>query len=226
MPIRLNLLAEAQAAEESRRRDPVKRGIWIGALIAVLMLVWSSSLQLQAILARSELSRIEGQIQSNTNAYKAVLEDQARTADVKRRLDSLRLLSSNRLLMGNLLNALQQTSVDDIQLLRLRLDQLYTQTEGTKTRTNDSGTVIPARPPTSTERIVLTLDGLNSAPNPVVQLNRYKEALSTNPYFREMLLPTNGIMLTRLGRGTAGPSPSAKPSELFTLECRYPEKTR
>ena len=226
MPIRLNLLAEAQAAEESRRRDPVKRAIWIAALIAVLMLVWSSSVQLQAMLARNELSRLEGQIQSNANAYKVVLDDQTKTADIKQKLGSLRLLSSNRLLMGNLLNALQQTTLDDIQLLRLRLDQLYAQTEGTKARTNDSGTVTPARPPTSTEKIVLTLDGLNSAPNPVVQLNRYKDALGANPYFRQMLLPTNGIILTRLGRAAAGPSPNAKSGELFTLECRYPEKTR
>ena len=37
MPIRLNLLAEAQAAEEARRRDPVKRAIWLAALIIALM---------------------------------------------------------------------------------------------------------------------------------------------------------------------------------------------
>jgi len=42
MPIRLNLLAEAQAAEEARRRDPVKRAIWIGALLVSVVLVWSS----------------------------------------------------------------------------------------------------------------------------------------------------------------------------------------
>ena len=35
MPIRLNLLAEAQAAEEARRRDPVKRAVWMAALIIV-----------------------------------------------------------------------------------------------------------------------------------------------------------------------------------------------
>ncbi len=33
MPIRLNLLAEAQAAEEMRRRDPVKRALWLAGLI-------------------------------------------------------------------------------------------------------------------------------------------------------------------------------------------------
>ena len=39
MPIRLNLLAEAQALEESRRRDPVKRAVWAGVFL-VLALAW------------------------------------------------------------------------------------------------------------------------------------------------------------------------------------------
>ena len=50
MPIRINLLAEAKAAEELRRHDPVKRVIFVGALAVALTLVWSSSLQLQTML--------------------------------------------------------------------------------------------------------------------------------------------------------------------------------
>jgi hypothetical protein len=53
MPIRLNLLAEAQAAEDFRRRDPVKRGIGLAALLVALMLVFSSFLQLRATLANT-----------------------------------------------------------------------------------------------------------------------------------------------------------------------------
>ena len=34
MPIRLNLLAEAQAAEDLRRRDPVKRALWLARLMS------------------------------------------------------------------------------------------------------------------------------------------------------------------------------------------------
>ena len=118
MPIRLNLLAEAQAAEEMRRRDPVKRAIWVGALIIVVMLVWSSSIQLEAMLASSEVSRLEGQISSHTNAYKVVLDEQNKTAEIKEKLSALHVLATNRLLNGTLLNALQQTTVADVQLHR------------------------------------------------------------------------------------------------------------
>ena len=225
MPIRLNLLAETQAAEESRRRDPVKRGMWIGALIVVAMLVWGSSLQLKAILANSDLGRVEGQIQSHTNAYKGVLDHQNKTAEIHRKLGALRLLSANRLLTGTLLNALQQTTVDDVQLLRLRVEQLYTQFEGTKPRTNNTGAIIPAKPPTATEKIVLTLEGMDCSPNPGDQLNRYKDALAANPYFRQMLAKTNGINLKNLAPPTVSPL-TGKRGVLFTLECRYPETTR
>ena len=41
MPIHINLLAEAQAAEELRRHDPVKRAIFIGISLVVVALMWS-----------------------------------------------------------------------------------------------------------------------------------------------------------------------------------------
>jgi len=225
MPIRLNLLAEAQAAEELRRRDPVKRAIWVGALILVVMLVWSSSLQLQAILASSELSRLEGQINSHTNAYKVVLDDQNKTAEIQQKLDALRRLSASRMLNGTLLNALQQTTVADVQLIRLRLDQIYTRVEGTKSRTNDSNVVIPAKPPTATEKTLLTLEGIDSSPNPGDQLNRYKDALAANSYLKQVLVQTNAVNLKSLAPPGISPL-TGKQSVLFALECRYPEKTR
>jgi hypothetical protein len=225
MPIRLNLLAEAQAAEEARRRDPVKRAAWVSALLIVLILVWSSSLQLKAILINSEVSRLDSQINSQTNEYRQVLENQNRAADIKNKLEALRNLSANRLLQGNLLNALQKTTVDDVQLIRLRLDQTYTYVEGTKSRTNEDNVLIPGRPPTNTERTLLTLEGTDSCANPGDQLNKYKDALAANAYFKQVLLKTNSISLKNLAPPQISPFTS-KRSVTFTLECRYPEKTR
>jgi hypothetical protein len=225
MPIRLNLLAEAQAAEELRRRDPVKRAMWVATLIVVLMLVWSSSIQLQAILAGSELSHLEAQINSHTTTYKVVLDNQNKTAEIKQKLDALRRLSASRLLTGTLLDALQQTTVSDVQLRRLRLDQLYTGFEGTRSRTNENKVVIPGKPPSATEKTLLTLEGIDSSPNPGDQLNRYKDALAANSYLKQVLVQTNAITLKNLGTAQISPL-TGKPSLLFTLECRYPDITR
>jgi uncharacterized protein YdbL (DUF1318 family) len=225
MPIRLNLLAEAQAAEEARRRDPVKRAVWVAALIIVVILVWSSSLQLKAILVNSEVSRLEGQISSHTNEYRVVLDNQNTTADINHKLEALRRLSANRLLNGTLLNALQQTTVDDVQLLRLRVEQTYLCVEGTKARTNDNNVLIPAKLPTNTERILLTLEGADSSANPGDQLNKYKDALATNAYLKQALVKTNVIRLKNLTPPQISPF-TGKRSVIFTLECPYPEKTR
>src|ERR1035437_5315720 len=156
MPIRLNLLAEAQAAEEERRRNPVKRALWLAALAIVLILVWSSSLQLRAILVNSEVSRLEGRITTRTNEFQQILDNQRKTGEINARLRALGQLTSNRFLSGNLLNALQLTTVDDIQLIRLRLDQAYVCFEGTKSHTNDNNVLIPGKPATSTEKMLVT----------------------------------------------------------------------
>lgn len=225
MPIRLNLLAEAQAAEAARRRDPVKRAIWVAALIIAAILFWSSSLQLRAMLVRSEVNRLERQINVHTNEYRFILDNQNKSADLKRKLAALRGLSAQRLLLGTLLNGLQQSTADDVQLVRLRLDQSYSCFEGTKARTNEAKVFVPGKPATSTERILLTLEGSDSSANAGDGLNRYKDALAANSYFKQVLLKTNGISLKSL----APPAPSprtGKRSVMFTLECRFPEKTR
>jgi len=225
MPIRLNLLAEAQAAEDARRRDPVKRAIWLAALAIVLILVWSSSLQLKAMLIRSDLNRLEGQISTHTNEYQVVLGNKNKVADINQKLAALRELSAQRLLNGTLLNALQQTTADDVQLLRLRIDQDYTRFEGTKPRTNANDVVIPGKPPTSTEKIQLTLEGADTSTNPGDGLNRYRERLAANSYFQQMLVKTNGISLKSLAPPGIFPV-NGKRGVTFILECRYPDHTR
>ena len=223
MPIRLNLLAEAQAAEEVRRRDPVKRGMWIAGLLVALMLVWSSSLQFRAVMARSELNQLERRAASQTNQYTSVLEDQTHLEDTTRRLTALRQLSTNRFLYGSLLNALQQTTIDHVQLTRFKVDQSYSLTEEVKARTN-SGRFIPGRPPTATEKIFISFEAKDSSPNPGERIGKLREAVSTNLFFAGLLGQTNEAKLTRFSPPQS--VPGAPPFVSFALECRLPEKTR
>jgi len=224
MPIRLNLLAEAQAAEDMRRRDPVKRAVWAGVVIISSMLIWSSSVQFKAMLAGNELSRIETQMTAHTNQYQQVLAHQQKAAEFRQKVAALRKLSAERLLNGTLLNALQQTTVHDVQLVRLRVDQTYNTTEALPQRTNDNR-VLPGKPAAATERIVLTLEGDDSSPNPGDQINKLKEAIASNCYFKDVLAKTNSVNLKSLSPPQISPE-SGKPCVLFSLECRYPERTR
>ena len=125
MPVSINLLAEAQALEELRRRDPVKRSIWVAAFLLIAMLAVSSWLQLQVIIRKGELGRVEGQITARTTEFQQVLQNQKKLTDYNHRLASLQNLATNRLLYGTLLNALQKSTVDDVQLTRFRTDQSF-----------------------------------------------------------------------------------------------------
>src|SRR5882724_7336651 len=114
MPIRINLLAEAQAAEELRRKDPVKRGIKVAIVLIIMVLAWSSSLYLKSIKDQGKLSRLENQLSSGTNQYVKILNDEKQLVEGNQRLAALQTLSTNRFLNADMLNALQRTTVESV----------------------------------------------------------------------------------------------------------------
>jgi hypothetical protein len=224
MPIRLNLLAEAQAAEEQRRRDPVKRAIWIAAFLIALMLGWASSLQAKAFWKKQELNKVVSSMNACTNEYRKVIEEKAKIADINRRLVALHSLETNRFLNGNLMNALQQTVMDDIHLSMLKVEQNYTLAEGTKPRTNGTS-VIAGKPATSTERIVITVEGADSSPSAGEQVTKFKELLGKHAYFQSVLGQTNQVSLKSLSAPAVSPD-TERAVVSFSLESRLPPKTR
>jgi hypothetical protein len=222
MPIRINLLAEAQALEERRRRDPVKRLILAGVVAVALILVWSSSLLVNTMIVKGDLNRYETSLSSRTNEYRQILENQRKVEDDKQKLQALHRLAVNRFLIGNLLDALQKTTVDNVRLLRLKIDQSYTLTEETKPK-DDTGHS-SAKPATAMERIVLTLNARDSSPTSGDGVSKYQDALSSALYFQNALGKGAGFRLTALGSPQTGPD--GKPFVLFTVEARFPEITR
>lgn len=225
MPIRINLLAEAQALEELRRRDPAKRAILFGTCLVLIVLGWSITLYSRALVRKSELARLHTELQARTNEYRHVLASMSQIREVNQRLAALQTLATNRHLNGNVLQTLQQSSVDDVQIMRFKTEQLHLLTEETKARTNDAGKVQLGKPATVTERIVLTLDCRDSSPNPGDQVNRYKEILTDAPYFRRVLGSAGEIKLRNLSAPQLD-TETGRPFVLFTLECRYPEAVR
>jgi len=223
MPIRINLLAEAQALEELRRKDPVKRAIWVGVGLVIVVLAWSSSLLLKAMLAKGELNRVTAQLATRTNEYQQILVNQGRLVQVNRKLTALQELATNRLLHGSLLNALQQTTLDDVQLVRLRTDESYIYNEEIKPKTNSNDHLIPGKPASVTEKVLVTLDARDSSVNPGDQVSKFKDKVRQSPYFQAQLGKTNEVRLTNL---SPPQSFEGKPFVLFTVECRYAEKTR
>ena len=122
MPIRINLLAEAHAAEETRRKDPVKRAILGGVLIICAVLVWSSTIQVKILASKSELNTLEATWKSMEKNYQAAVESRRKFLEAEEKLTALQNLTTNRFLWGTTLNAMAQTlyNVDDVQVTRIR----------------------------------------------------------------------------------------------------------
>ena len=223
MPIHINLLAEAKIAEDLRRRDPVKRAIYGGVFFIVLALVWSSSIQLEIMVEKNAAAQTQAQIEVHKDAYQLALDDQKKILAAKDKLASLQKLTQARFLQGNFLNALQQVNTDGVQLTQIRLDQSYFEVPATQDQTNDDH-VIRGHPATKTERIVMALSARDSSASPgEVQMNKFKDAIASQSYFKEVLNKTNGVQLTSLSPAQAGPN---GPYVLFTMESIFSEKIR
>jgi hypothetical protein len=221
MPIRINLLAEAQAAEELRRKDPVKRTIWGGVVAVCVVLVWSSSLQVKVMTQNGKLNGLEAALASRTNTYQQVLKDKKKLAETTEKMGALTQLATNRFLQGQLLDALQHATVDGIQLTRVKIEQSYDVTPATKAADNK-----PAKPGKSVEKIMLILEAKDTSANPGGdQVNKFKETLAQNPYFKARNVTTNEVLLKNLATPQLDQD-TGKPFVQFTFECKYPDKTR
>jgi hypothetical protein len=212
MPIRINLLAEAQAAEEVRRKDPAKRATWAALIVVACVAAWICVLQAQIIVVNSTLSTKVAQLNSLTNQYTTVVSNENRLNEVAGKLAALNRFAEARLLQATPLDALMHASVDGIQIIHLRTDQ--------------SIDAVSEPAPVSTERIKLILDVKDSSANPGNdQITKYKQALAGTPYFRAEHISTNDIQLRNLGIAQID-TETGKPYVQFTLECVYPEKVR
>lgn len=221
MPIRINLLAEAQALDEQRRRDPLKRVVAVGIVVIALMAGTSIWLQLKSSIIKLELRHAESQLAARKNEFDQVMNNKGRLEDIMHKLGALNQLATNRLLYGTLLNAMQQTTIDDVQLVRFRCEQSYAYNDAVKPKTN-SDRIIPGRPASVTEKVLLTLEGRDSS-STLGEFNKFKKGIAENPYFQSVLGKTNEVRM----RGLSPPNTlDGKPFVQFTLECKYPDKTR
>ena len=132
MPIRINLLAEAQAAEELRRRDPVKRAIIGGIVLVSAVLVWMGSLQVKIIADHTNLANLEASLSSRTNQFVQILNDKTNLDGITEKLGALNRMVTNRFLEATVLDAMQRATVDGIHVIRLRTDQTYDEVPAVK----------------------------------------------------------------------------------------------
>ena len=224
MPIRINLLAEAQATEEARRRDPVKRGIWIGVFLVFLVLLYIGKLYADIIIESIAYDRLNDRWKKISPNSMAVSTNLAKIATIDRRLAELDRLSTNRFYWGTLLNALQQSVIDDIQVTSFRGVQEYSVTNAIAAKTSDGATT-PRIPGTSVERITILIDGKDWNYGQQAY-DKYRQILSTHEFFARFSGSRGFRLASTLGAPMSDPLNPARSFLTFTLECRFKEVAR
>jgi hypothetical protein len=217
MPIRLNLLAEAQAAEESRRKDPVKRSIWIGGFVVFLVVLAGATLQFKIIAARSDVNALQAQWKAIEKQVQQINEHRNNTRDLEHRLSALDQFTTNRMLWANAFNALQHIPFDNVHLINVRTEQTFTLNESTR-RTNEHGIAV-GKGPSVTEKITINLEGKDYAD----KVQSFKQSLADHTYFQTRLHQTNKIQLTSL---SAPQIDGGRTYRSFGLQLFFDEKER
>jgi hypothetical protein len=223
MAIRINLLAEAQATEELRRKDPVKRGIWIGGFCVAVILLWVLKLQLDIGISQSKCANFEKLWNDAKAKYAAVTNNEIKIAELDRKSAALDRLSTNRFLWAPVLNALQQTMVENVQVIRVAGDQRYVYEEARVLGGSTKKTTIPAM---TTEKVTLYIDSKDYNPD-AQSYNKFKESLCNFGFFVTNTGRKDGFILDgTLSAPTADAADPGKQFVTFRLTSHFKEVPR
>jgi hypothetical protein len=223
MPIRINLLAEAQAAEELRRKDPVKRGIWIAGFLVSLVLLWLLKLQCDIWFDQKDLARINGRWTEIKANYAAVTNNVLKTADINRKLLALDQLTTNRFLWAPVLNALQKCVVNSVQVTGFKGEQLYALEAAHDIGSGATKTTIPGG---MLERTSLYIDARDTDANRQ-NYTKFKESLCDSDFFAKNLGRRDGFVFDgTLSAPVADPSYPGRAFITFRLASHFPDVHR
>ncbi len=218
---RINLLADQLAAAQARRRDPVRRGFHLAAAVAVLMLAWGGVLWFKLNAKHTELTRGTEEYRSFEKAANEASSLSKKASEVELLITNLVHHSTNRFIWARPLSALQQSMVDDIQVVRITIEQTVVNTETVPPTTADDKPV-PGKPGYSTEKIILTIQAKNFGDSSNV--DKFIENVAAYPYFRSNLRKVNPIILKNRLPPQVDPVDPAISFTMFTIECNYAER--
>jgi hypothetical protein len=221
--IKIDLLAEAREAAEWRRKHPLKRTAWICGFSICVMLLWLLELHLALNLNQMKIRNLEkryGVVRRRVSLSKDAV---TKSVEINKRLTALDRLETNRFLWAPLLNSLQKTMIDDIQVTRLTGRQSYT-SEAAHSFTLGSRKI--EAPGDIVEHISLFIEAKDMSPDELSYI-KYKESLGNCEYFSQNLRSREGFILEGVLKPTApGKLDRSNEFSKFVLSAHFPEVRR
>jgi hypothetical protein len=145
-----------------------------------------------------------------------------RKNQINSKLDALDQLATNRFLWGPVLNALQETVVDNVQVTHITGSQSITTEDASFVGSGSSKKMIPAK---SIQKIKLTIEARDFNPK-AEDYSKYKESLCNDDFFAKALGRRDGFVLD----GALGPvlAQTTDPTDVkqfqnFTLAAHFPD---
>ncbi len=216
MPIKINLLAEEQAAEELRRKDPLKRAIVIAGIVVALVIVWAGFNTIRVGKSTARADAIRAEYEAVEGQEKELKEMRAWTGRLEGNLMNLHRLATNRFLTASVLNELQFDVIEGIQLTQFEIRQNFLEYEGTPASKSGETKAIPAR---SVEQVMFRIYAQDSAD----KFNEYMAKIAES--FDGKLRKRDGVSLQNRSDPVLLPDKSAS-YRAIVIECRYPDVER
>ncbi len=218
MPIKINFLAEEQANEELRRKDPVKRAAMGAVALVVLVLLWAGVNWYKLSTINSESAALNAELAGLEGAVKLAEGNQKKIRDNEYKIDMLKKMSAVRPLWAPVLDTLQRSTMDDVQVLRLRIDQVY---QVTPAFVPARGSSLKPKPGSSKQLMTMSIDAQDNSER-LDSYNRLREQLATA--LKDHLGTNGSVSLKTLNQ--ARENDQGKKYLTFTLECSFTEVVR
>jgi hypothetical protein len=198
----------------------VRWAIGTGTSVVLLGLLWAGYLRLPSARADADLNKVQAEWKSLEKALNETLAISKKAQELERIVLPLQQHATNRFLWALPLDALQHATVDDIQVVSLKMEQTLVQVEGVKAATKR-----PAQPAQTKEQITLTITAKNFADNEAEEAeDQFIERIATLPYFKNSLRKKEPVVLKQRLPQQVDSLDTTKTFTLFTIECSYPDR--
>lgn len=221
MPIRINLLAEEQYLDEMRRRDPVKRGAWLGGFMVFLMLLWWGWLLFSSHNAKNSLAGHEASLKRIEGKSKDTGDQIKKAGDIEKNIHGLNRMATNRVLWSACMNALQECTLEQIQITRIRADQNYNLVPAVLSKERGK-----SKPASSSERIVLMITARDYGRPEDESSIKLRDKILGHPWFKQHLAKENPISFKGFSNPIADKDDASRVYISFTMECAFAEQVR
>ena len=222
MPIRINLLAEHFYLEEQKRRDPVKRAILACVGMVVLAVAYSVSVFLQAKAKEHFLAAKQADFRTLEGKYKQAKASSQLRSETQLKLDMVEQLAVERFLWAPSLNALQACMIPGIQITKISVDPKSTVVDSIKESTDSRGTKKPGKKGSSSEEVVLNIEGKDFEKAGQENHLKFQRKLADFPFFKTNLV-VDGIRLTKQDPPAIDPETS-NVFAIFSFACTFPKR--